>query len=337
MFKHTHTLICGSLASLLLSSFSFAQTQDTPIVDQTMQGLKKADEVIIESAKKLIEAKKLLSHDDVIKQLAAPKYAPLTLPEAKKDKLSTEEVAQLGRKSNLRVGYCFLCTKCDHWHLNLAGGYAIAADVVATCNHVVDTSNEIREGYLIVVDADDQVHAVNAVMAHSKVMDTALLRVEGANLTPLSLNDEVQQGATAYCYSSPLGQQDYFSDGIVNRFFWDRGYSGGDKNDFLVSRHLRVNFSTDWAPGSSGSAVLDQSGNVIGHVSVIAPMGEAKGKSAFITLHTGVPAYSVKQLVNAMANPESIKAVLDAEAKLPAEAKKPAPTKGKAAPAKKAA
>ena len=33
--------------------------------------------------------------------------------------------------------------------------------------------------------------------------------------------------------------------------------------------HLRVNVSTDWAPGSSGSAVLDQCGNVIGHVSTI--------------------------------------------------------------------
>ncbi len=40
-------------------------------------------------------------------------------------------------------------------------------------------------------------------------------------------------------------------------------------------KSLRLNVSTDWAPGSSGAAVLDQCGNAIGHVSTIAPLSES--------------------------------------------------------------
>lgn len=84
---------------------------------------------------------------------------------------------------------------------------------------------------------------------------------------------------------------------------------------------LRLNVSTDWAPGSSGSAVLDRCGNVIGHVSTISPLGEgprsapvppgkADGKNAakadrfggatLITLHEAAPARSVLSLARTL-------------------------------------
>lgn len=319
------------IVTFLLSFALHAQTVDTPIVDQTPEGIKKSDAQIIDRVREMAEAKQLLSHDEVLKQLAAPKPAAIDLTKPTTQARSPEEISEIGRKGNLRVGYCFLCTKCDHWHLNMAGGYAIAKDVVVTCDHVVDTESEIREGYLIVVDADNHVHAVTSVMARSKVMDAAILHIKEGNFTPLALNDQVKQGALAYCYSSPMGQTGYFSDGIVNRFFWDREYRGGDKQELLASRYLRVNFSTDWAPGSSGSAVLDASGHVIGHVSQISSLGKGKGAPAFVTLHTGIPAFSVKRLVTAMSNEEELKALLKAEQK------KTTPSKTNAAPKKKAA
>ena len=45
---------------------------------------------------------------------------------------------------------------------------------------------------------------------------------------------------------------------------------------------LRLNVSTDWAPGSSGAAVLDERGNVIGHVSTISPMSESAPRASAV-------------------------------------------------------
>lgn len=315
--------ISAAVAWSLVQSLS-AQGDGTPIIDQTPEGIKKANAALIAKIRPLIDAKKPLSRDEVKKRLPAPEPQAIAMPPVKTAPLSREEVAATARAANLRVGYCYLCENCDDWHISLAGGYPVAPDVVATCDHVIDSSRKMREGYLVVADQDGNVYPVTSVIARSATMDAALLRVEGADFKPLALNGTVQQGASAYCYSSPLGQLGYFSEGIVNRFLWDKTYKGGDKDLLDVARHLRVNFSTDWAPGSSGSAVLDQAGNAIGHVSQIAGLGRGKNSQSMITLHTGIPAHAVKMLAEADA--EEIKGLATLEAGEPA-AKNAAPVK----------
>jgi hypothetical protein len=79
---------------------------------------------------------------------------------------------------------------------------------------------------------------------------------------------------------------------------------------------LRVNVSTDWAPGSSGAAVVDECGNVIGHVATIAPLAEGGNNrnnakkpndrfdgATLITLHEAIPAAAIKALVDQMNAP----------------------------------
>jgi hypothetical protein len=62
-----------------------------------------------------------------------------------------------------------------------------------------------------------------------------------------------------------------------------------------------MHVSTDWAPGSSGSPLLDTCGNAISHVATISHLGDAKnsgGKGvAHLTLHEAIPARSVQWLV----------------------------------------
>lgn len=314
------------VAALSLAQTAWAQTEGTPIVDQTPEGIKKADAAIVAKILPLIEAKKPLSRDEVKKRLLEPEPQAIALVPVKKEPLSREEVAVVARAANLRVGYCYLCDKCDDWHISLAGGYPVAPDVVATCDHVIDSSRKMREGYLIVADQEGNAYPVTSVIARSAAMDAALIRVEGADFKPLALNGEVGQGASAYCYSSPLGQLGYFSEGIVNRFLWDRKHKGGDKDALDGARYLRVNFSTAWAPGSSGSAVLDQAGNAIGHVSQIAGLSGGRSKQPMITLHTGIPAHAVRMLAQADAEEIRKLAALEAgetgdKAKAAAEAK----------------
>ena len=303
--------------AFLISQTAWAQGDGTPIVDQTPEGINKANAALIAKIRPLIDAKKPLSRDAVKKHLLEPKPQAIALLPVKQEPLSREDVAAVARTSNLRVGYCYLCAKCDNWHLNLAGGYPVAPDVVATCDHVIDSSTKMREGYLIVADQEGNAYAVTSVIARSATMDAALIRVDGANFKPLALNGTVRQGASAFCHSSPLGQLGYFSEGIVNRFLWDSTYKGGDKGALDVARHLRVNFSTDWAPGSSGSAVLDQAGNVIGHVSQIAGLSRGRNGQSMITLHTGIPAHSVHLLAESASDPEKLKRLAELESKEP--------------------
>lgn len=312
LFPMNKTALLRVAVALTLSQTAWAQGVGTPIVDQTPDGIKKADAALIAKIRPLIDAKKPLSRDEVKKRLLEPAPQAITLLPVKKEPLSREEVAATARAANLRVGYCYLCENCDDWHVSFAGGYPIAPDIVATCDHVIDSSRKMREGYLIVADQEGNAYPVTSVIARSAAMDAALIRVEGADFKPLALNGEVGQGASAYCYSSPLGQLGYFSEGIVNRFVWDRKYKGGDKDKLDVARYLRVNFSTDWAPGSSGSAVLDHAGNAIGHVSQIAGLSGGKNKQPMITLHTGIPADVVRML--AQANAEEIKTLAALEA-----------------------
>lgn len=225
----------------------------------------------LEQLKVLREAGRLRSIDQIEEALETPKPEKIQLTAAATLEIRPAEVALAARQSTLRVGWYYLCKKCDHWHVTVAGGYVIAEGGIAvTCHHVVlPNKAQMREGYLVAQDADGRYHPVSEVLAADARMDSVIFRIDDVGyLKPLPLNDQVGPGDTAYLLSDPKGYSGYFSSGIVNRFYW-AGANKGDTNSYSDVRNLRINVSTDWAPGSSGSPVLDGRGNVIGHVSKI--------------------------------------------------------------------
>lgn len=312
-----------------------AQTIDTPIFEQGPSGKDKESKRVVSETMRLRKELPLITHDEIEKQLLQPKPEKVTLPIPRTTAMSTEHVAAAARVSSLRVGYCYQCPRCDEWHVLLAGGYAIAEDVIVTCDHVVATKTKMRKGYLMAIDHEGKVAGVTSILARSPAMDTAILRVAGTRFTPVPLNDDVGQGSSSHCFSQPLGQRGYFSTGIVNRFFWNEKYRDENKESIDALRHLRVNFSNDWAPGSSGAPLLDQAGNVIGHVSTIAGIGGKKGGATYLTLHTGIPARSVRSLVQTMADPAQIArlAKLDSQSEAAPDKDAALPEKGIQEPA----
>ncbi|MBL9182022.1 MAG: redoxin domain-containing protein [Verrucomicrobiaceae bacterium] len=246
---------------------------------------------LLEIAPKVVKPDKFLNHEAVKAQLKSPKPGLIALSAEATQPKSSRDVARTARAAYLRVGWFFRCTRCDKMHLNMAGAYAVAPDVVATANHAIEPPATLKEGWLIVANADNEIFATTAILGTDAKADAALIRVIAGGLKPLPLRADVDLGEPAYCFSDPLKHRGYFSAGIVNRLY------SLDSAEGAASQ--RLNVSTDWAQGSSGSAVLDEFGNVIGHVARIQTFNSnpAPSTGTTLVLHEAIPAKTVLNLI----------------------------------------
>ncbi len=263
--------LCG-ICAVVLSGYLFAQAPGVEIVRDKGEQFK----MLVEKANKLMEADALLSLKEVGKQLER-ESCKIELPEPSTKELTDREIWRRSKSAHVRVGWHYKCKKCDKWHQNLAGGYFINDEgAVATCYHVIDKDEKsYREGYLIAANNKGDLFPVEEVLAADKTTDTAIIRVKtDGQITALPLNSNTYPGDSAWCYSDPLGRSSYFSKGMINRFYVYKK-KGQEES-------ARMEVSTDWAPGSSGAAVLDVYGNAIGHVSEISSAG-SRGKSPVIS------------------------------------------------------
>lgn len=292
-----HCLTSALSASFtLLSAVSlFAQAPGVKIVRDRGEEF----EALVEKAGEYRIAGQLLSTVALTQQLTRTTCV-LTLPKPATDRLTDREIWQHSQAAHVRVGWNYLCQRCEKWHLNLAGGgYFITADgAVATCHHVVKPNPDHREAYLAAADESGRVFPVAELLAANEGADTAIIRVQVSSpVKALALNTNVWPGDGAWCFSDPLGRASYFSKGIVNRFYWHQCHG---------VESARIEVSADWAPGSSGAAVVDECGNAIGHVSEISSGGVSKSRginqpssagSALIVFHSAARAADVMALV----------------------------------------
>jgi len=243
---------------------SFAQAPGVEIVRDKGEQFT----MLVEKANKLLEEGALLPIDKVAEQIQR-ESCDIELPKPGTKPLTDREIWQRSKDAHLRVGWHYRCKKCDKWHQNLAGGYFINTDgAVATCYHVIDkTEDDYRDGYLVAANDKGDLFPVLEVLAADEVTDTAIIRIKAEGpVTALPLNANTYPGDEAWCYSDPLGRSGYFSKGMINRFYVYKKKGREEES-------ARMEVSTDWAPGSSGAAVLDEFGNAIGHVSEISSAG----------------------------------------------------------------
>lgn len=299
----------------LLSVSALAQGPGVPIYEEGRGARGQA--ALLAKAQTLREAKELLTMTTATEQMKRS-TCELTLPPPDTKPLPPRELWQRARQAHLRLGFYYLCTKCDKWHLNLAGGYAITTDgAVATCAHVIAPPEKMREGYLIAATEDDQVLPVTEILAVNTGKDSAIVRVKSTTLTALPLGADTMPGDSIWCFSDPYGRRGYYSEGIVSRFvkrpFLRKREQAALPPGADISPALWLETTLDWAPGSSGSALLDAQGNSVGHVSEIQAMLEdpplrsrtkdatataaAKPLGTYIVFHQGIAAAEVRSLV----------------------------------------
>jgi S1-C subfamily serine protease len=238
----------------------------------------------------------------VVKEQLGRRFCRLSLPQSHAVRMDGRDLWRESRKSFVRVGYCYLCKDCKRWRLDLSCGFFLTEDgAVATAYHVLELDRTVRRGCLIVVDDEGAVYPVAEIIAANKTSDVCILRVKAAQKTsPLPLSEDVRPGDRVFCFSDPMGERSYFSAGIVNRLVEPAKEKNGG------APPLMLDVSTDWAPGSSGAAVIDEYGNAVGLVSAILALQDdeesAHSKRDHLTatwmvLHEAVSAREVKALV----------------------------------------
>lgn len=266
------------LALLLAAVTASAQNAGVPIYREGPGA--KPDAALRKKLQELRSSKALPMGIEKVAEQLARTSCKLTLPEPSKKPITPRERWAAARANHLRVGWYYKAPKMAQWQVNLSGGFAISEDgAVATCYHVVvPMHHEMKDGFLIAADDEDNIYPVTEILAASQETDCCIVKIKADKLHALPLGSDVQPGDTVSCFSEPMGHRGFYSEGIVNRFVQRNviGHrkKGRGKDKEKSEAPMWLEASTDWAPGSSGSAVLDPFGNIVGHVSEIESVPE---------------------------------------------------------------
>ena len=233
---------------------------------------------VVKACSRLMQAGKLKS-TQTLRQEMRNQGCGINLAPLFHQKLPAPDLCDRLRQSTFAVGTYYKCPECNDWHFNSSAGFAVAPEgILSTCCHVVAAEDPgVTESYLVAADDQARVFPVQAVLAADKEADTCFVRINETGLKPLPLRTGARTGERAYCLSHPGGYFFMFTQGMVarvNRKCNEALDEHGRTNGLLTRPILFLNVTAEFAPGSSGAAVVDESGNVIGQVASIADAGE---------------------------------------------------------------
>ena len=232
-------IICSSL-------FSFAQKPTSPVLE----------EKLIKAIALLIDKNKTIPLTDFKKQLENISGKKAKIPKVSPFVYDPKNLYELCKPSTLIVANLYKCGHCTNWHSASATGIPLSKDgVFATNYHVIDQT--VGET-LAVMDAEGKIFPVTHVLAGDKKSDVAILRADGAKFRPLPLGDPAAIGSSVHVISHPDGMFYYYSKGMVSLYDGIIGPEGSLEEWMLIS--------ADYARGSSGAAVLNDFGEVVGMV-----------------------------------------------------------------------
>ncbi|MBQ6846299.1 MAG: serine protease [Oscillospiraceae bacterium] len=156
--------------------------------------------------------------------------------------------------------------------LGSGSGFFIDANGTAVTNHhVIDGASSAN----IKCAHNGNIYKVEGVYDYDIKNDWAIIKVKGNNFPYLEINEEVPaSGATVYTIGSPLGLENTISQGLVSNS--KRTIDGTDY----------IQISAAISHGSSGGALLDKYGDVIG----ITSAGFSEGQN----LNLAIPISAIK-------------------------------------------
>ena len=174
------------------------------------------------------------------------------LSEEQPEVIIQEDKADLYKRMSQSVVLVNVYDDCDLLVATASGFFIFDDKTLVTCEHVIDGAY-----YIEAICENGASVLCKEVLAHDAARDLAVLRCEqSANLTPLTLGDSraISPGDSVTVIGSPLGLQNTISEGIVGALRVD-----GDTDIIQITAPI--------SSGSSGGAVFDAQGNVIGIIS----------------------------------------------------------------------
>ena len=157
-------------------------------------------------------------------------------------------------------------------------GFFVGVNLIATNYHVI---NGVHTGKVKLVEQEIR-YDIEGVTATDKDHDLAIIKVETLNAPPLPLGDSdtVQQGQKVYAVGNPRGLEGTFSSGEIS--------SIREKGTPRLKDRV-FQFTAAISRGSSGGAVVNRWGEVIGIVSETRDDGQ--------NLNFAVPVNTLKTLI----------------------------------------
>ena len=231
-------------ATFSLSFFSFGQKNSSPALEaRLIRGMsvlvKNNQTVPLSELNK--QLKQAIGKKAKISRVASFVYDPRSL-------------YRLCKPSTLIVARLYKCGRCTNWHSGSATGFPLTKDgIFATNYHVLEQTDGKT---LAVMDTEENVYPVTQVLAADKDSDVAIVRAEGAKFRPLPLGEPARIGSNVHVISHPDGMFYYYSKGMVSLY---DTIKGKPNTEWMA-------ISADYARGSSGAPVLNDSGEVVGMV-----------------------------------------------------------------------
>lgn len=202
----------------------------------------------------MIQAGQTTTREELASQLDR-KECELQLVHPGKRRLSAAQINEKYRAGVVVVAQPYLCGKCDRTHLQLASGFMLTPDgAFCTSHHIM---NNRTTQTMVIVTGDGRVAPVREVLAANANTDLLILRAEGSGYQPLPLATHAPIGSTVRIISHPNNRFYSLTEGIVSRHF------------ALPRRRQAVSMlavTADFAKGSSGAPVFNESGAVVASV-----------------------------------------------------------------------
>jgi serine protease Do len=153
----------------------------------------------------------------------------------------------------LIVAEVYKCKRCGKYHANPASGFFLTdSGALATCYHVLDSA---ENGTLLAMTREGATFAVREVLAANRETDVVILRAQAREVHPLPLSPTpAPVGSKVRVLSHPDSRFFVLTEGLVSRYQVDRIHQ---------REVVGMTITADFAKGSSGAPVFDETGAVI--------------------------------------------------------------------------
>ncbi|WP_370478526.1 S1 family peptidase [Tamlana flava] len=257
-------------------------------------------------AEKLIDSGNVVSADEMAATFKDDGYGPLDVNFAKikNKKLTPAQIYASVSEGTVIVSSAGRCgevneqgVECKRIHTYPASGYIIDSEgIIVTNYHVangyVTKYNKTSRDVLVVMLKDGTIFPVKEILSADKSNDLAILKIDpkGVKLPSLPVvKKDAEIGDPVFIVSHPKQYYYTFSSGMVTDKFSE--INAGKYRNLMA-------ISADFAAGSSGAAIIDQFGNVMGTVTYTKTLQHSDDDSKTqMVLKATIPASSLLKLI----------------------------------------